>query len=127
MKMRLRFRKEKEAAKSTPMLKVSIGDQIRHLLEQDIRGSEESSEKTNAVLALAIINRYRTEQRTTATREAEEDVRKRLLEQLHHVDIDLHKLAVRWLQAYTFDWWNYLKKRWAMLTEERARFKGKKS
>jgi hypothetical protein len=122
----VRMRKEKEEAKSTPMLKVSIGDQIRRLLEQDTQSSEESSKKTNAILALAIINKYRTELRTTVRREAEEDVRKRLLEQLHRVDIDPHKLAVRWLTTYTSDWWDYLKRR-TMLMKERAKSKGKKS
>ena len=107
------------------MLKVSIGDQIRRLLEQDAHKSKESSEKMNAILALAIINRYRTEQITATTREAEENVRKILLEELHCVDIDPHKLAMRWLRTYISDWWDYLMERRTMWREERARSKGK--
>jgi hypothetical protein len=106
-------KKEREPAKSTPMLRDSIGDQVISILRKDATQDGESTRKTNARLALANIDEFR--ENCSKAAGSEDDIRilqEDLVKKFHHLDIDPHLLAVRWLRIYTKDWWDYIQERY---------------
>jgi hypothetical protein len=60
----INIKKEIKAAKSEPMLRESIGDQILSLIVQDANQSNELLEKVNASRARRIFEDFRTAHRS---------------------------------------------------------------
>ncbi|KAE9362622.1 hypothetical protein N431DRAFT_144436 [Stipitochalara longipes BDJ] len=111
-----RNRKEEwKTAKDVEILQSSIGDKIVEIWRADANEVEVSVQKTNAILALDILSRFKSHDW------------KEFLKKLHRRGVNPHILAVRWFDEYTTFWWGHLKERWNIHRAEiRKGKKGKK-
>jgi hypothetical protein len=108
----LRIRDEIRYAKSSAVLDTSIGDQIIALLRQTVAESDDATERASAQQAVDILENFRTTQGGPgSSKEEKKKVRGEILEKLHHVDINLHVLALDWLRQYVSKWWAYIRER----------------
>jgi hypothetical protein len=81
------LRKERNEAKSAPMLRDSIGDQVTSILRKDASQDGESIQKTNARLALTYIEEFREDWRKAAGSDKElRKLRKNLVKKLRCLD-----------------------------------------
>ena len=108
-------KKEREVASSTPMLRSSIGDQITSIFQGYANQRGESPQKTNIRLFLAIFDEFKEAQRGIGETK---QLRKGVVEKLHHVDIDPRLLALLWLRVYTRDWSEFYQGRLRVIAEE---------
>ena len=113
LKLSTSLKEQKRAARSTPILRESIGNQVLYILEEDASEPKESTEKTNAILALKLFEDFKVAQgRLGNPKEKGGEIWKEFLKKLHRVDIDPHSLAMRWLLLYTGAWWQFIHARW---------------
>jgi len=114
-------------AKDIPMLQSSIGDKLIETLEKDTSQLGESTEKTNAILAVNIFKEVKRTQtqlvRAGSQGREHEEVKEKhreFLNELHHIDISPNELMMKWINAYTKEWWDYIQKVWKDLKENKA-------
>jgi len=111
---------EWEKVKEAEILRVSIGDKIMEILRADAEETGVSIEKTNAILALKILDRFKEawsggKKENGGVDTSEWKKRhgwRKFSKELHHVDVNPHVLAVKWLKEYTAFWRVHFEGRW---------------
>jgi hypothetical protein len=121
------WKEELEEAKNAEILRLSIGDKIMEILRTDAKEMEFSIKKTNAILALSILRRFKDAQSAGGKENGGVDTSsgwRKFSKELHDADVNPHVLAVRWLKEYTTFWWVHFNGRWEVHRAEVV--KGKK-
>lgn len=123
------LREERKIAREANSLRGSVGDKIMELLRTDAAADRISIEKTNAMLALDILDHLKLsldpeEREETGTTDAEAGTAKKetrdkqtwrmFSHELHKVGVNPNVLAMRWFLEYATFWWVHLNWRWAM-------------
>ena len=123
----IKFKEEKEHAKSQRMIRNSIGNQIIDLLKQSAKKTKDRVKEANFLKARRICEKFRKVQRGLSnSNDAQRKQRRDILEELHHVDINPNKLAIEWLGSYTREWLEYIGKRWTEKEKEIVAAKSKR-
>jgi hypothetical protein len=118
----INIKEEMKTAKLQPMLRQSIGDQILSLLAQDANVSDDPLEKANATRARRIFEDFRTAHpESSSSKQHLREMRRKVLEQLHRVDINPHVLALGWLRQYRRAWSVYIRRRWKEIVAAKDR------
>jgi hypothetical protein len=128
------WKEERLLAKKAGMSRVSVGDKIMEILAKDANDPTVSIKKTNAILALDILTRFKNTRNETQEGSRDENTGietekqdwKAISKEMHEVDVNPHILAVRWLVEYATFWWVHFRWRWELRKAELLNSRGRK-